>query len=43
MVYGVQFIVRDGSVHLHLLIPKYGDLTFMTCKCFLYRNIALTK
>jgi hypothetical protein len=29
--YNVQFIVRDGSVGLHLLIPKYGYLTFITC------------
>ena len=29
--YDVQFIVREGSVGVHLLIPWYGYLTFMTC------------
>ena len=28
--YDVWFIVRDGSVSLHLLIPLYGYLTFRT-------------
>ena len=27
--YAVWFIVDDGSVGLHLLIPQYGYLTFM--------------
>ena len=31
--YVVWFIVRDGSVGLHLLIPQYDYLAFLTCLC----------
>jgi hypothetical protein len=27
----VRFIVGDGSVGLHLLIPQHGDLALLTC------------
>jgi len=29
--YAIRFIVRDGSVGLHLYIPQHDHLTFMTC------------
>ena len=29
--YDVRFIVRDGSVSLHSLIPQYGYLVFLIC------------
>jgi len=29
--YDVRFIAGNSSVRLHLLVPYYGNLTFMTC------------
>ena len=34
--YDVRFIVSDSSVRLHLFIPSYGYLTFLTCYWFWY-------